>query len=68
MPTYKAKEGNAIEKARGWYLIALKYNGIRAIQYLDSAVVKFKIGMIPISCLPCPKAYKMKKSLDLERH
>lgn len=33
------KEGNAIEKARGWYLIASKYNGIKAIQYLDSAIV-----------------------------
>lgn len=36
------KEGNAIEKARGWYLIASKYNGIRAIQYLDSAIVVSK--------------------------
>nr|WP_309756712.1 helix-turn-helix domain-containing protein [Flavobacterium sp.] len=36
------KEGNAIEKARGWYLIASKYSGIRAIQYLDSAIVVSK--------------------------
>lgn len=39
----KAKsENNAIEKARGWYLISSKYKGNKAIQYLDSAIVVSK--------------------------
>jgi AraC-like DNA-binding protein len=39
----KAKsENNAIEKARGWYLISSKYEGNKAIQYLDSAIVVSK--------------------------
>jgi hypothetical protein len=39
----KAKnENKAIEKARGWYLISKKCPGIRAIQYLDSAIVVSK--------------------------
>jgi AraC-like DNA-binding protein len=39
----KAKnENNAIEKARGWYLISSKYGGNKAIQYLDSAIVVSK--------------------------
>lgn len=39
----KAKrENSSIEKARGWYLISLKQEGNKAIQYLDSAIVASK--------------------------
>lgn len=36
------KENKAIEKARGWYLISSKYEGKKAIQYLDSAIIVSK--------------------------
>ncbi|WP_166638423.1 helix-turn-helix domain-containing protein [Flavobacterium sp. 245] len=32
------KEGNSIEKARGWYLLSLLCSGEKAIRYLDSTI------------------------------
>jgi AraC-like DNA-binding protein len=69
----KAKsENNTIEKARGWYLISSKYEGNKAIQYLDSAIVvskntndiKYPVYAYSAKAYELKKLFRFREALD----
>jgi AraC-like DNA-binding protein len=66
------KETNALEKARGWYLIASKHKGVRAIQYLDSSIaastnknnIKYPAYAYAAKANELKKLFRFREALD----
>lgn len=70
--TKAKKENKAIEKAKGWYLISLKQEGNKAIQYLDSAIsvskntndVKFPAYAYSAKASELKRLFRFREALD----